>query len=189
MTLFLCKIIYDKNKNKLLDFYPYDKNFKGKINFSVADINNDGKNEIITGADVGGPHIRIFDFLGNVINQFFAYDKNLRGGVSVGVGDVNGDKKNEIITGIGKNNEPLVRVFDESGKMINEFFVYDKKFKGGVNVSIGDINGDGVNEIITAPKSNGGPHIRIYDILGNVINPFFAYDKNLRGGFRIIAND
>ena len=35
-------------------FFAYDRNFRGGVNVAAIDLNNDGKDEIITGAGVGG---------------------------------------------------------------------------------------------------------------------------------------
>lgn len=180
--------IYNKYKEKISSFYPYNKDFKGGINFVVYDINNDGKNEIITGANSGGSHVRIFDADGKLLSQFFAHDKNTRYGVKVATSDINNDGNSEIITSFGKGLEPIIKIFDYHGNLLNSFLAYDKNFKGGVNINTSDINNDGNNEIITSPASNGGSHIRIFSGDGKLLNQFFAYDKNFKGGFNISIN-
>lgn len=180
--------IYNKYKEKISSFYPYDKNFNGGINFVVYDINNDGKNEIITGANSGGSHVRIFDHYGKLISQFFAHDKNTRYGVKIAVSDINNDGINEIITSFGKGMEPIVKIFDIKGNLLTSFLAYDKNFKGGININTSDINNDGISEIITAPASNGGSHIKIFTGNGKLLNQFFAYEKSFKGGFNISIN-
>ncbi len=180
--------IYNKYKETISSFYPYDKSFKGGVNFVVHDINNDGKNEIITGANSGGSHIRIFDYHGKLINQFFAHDKNTRHGVKVSVSDVNNDGKNEIIASFGMGLEPIVKIFDTHGNLLSSFFAYEKSFKGGVNINTSDINNDGNYEIITAPASSGGSHIKTFTGGGKLLSQFFAYEKSFKGGFNISIN-
>jgi hypothetical protein len=128
---------------------------------------------------------------GELLGQFFAYDKNFRGGVNVAVGDINGDVMDDIITGAGPGGGPQVRVFTKSGKILSQFFAYDKNFRGGVNVATADIDG-GLRkymEIVTSPASLGGPHIRIFDHFGILISEFFAYSKKYKGGISISAMD
>ncbi|MBI5405340.1 MAG: L,D-transpeptidase, partial [Candidatus Kerfeldbacteria bacterium] len=62
-----------------------------------------------------------------------------------------------------------------------------KTFRGGVNVSVYDLNGDGRDEIIASPGTGGGPEIRVFAHNGNLINRFFAFDKNFRGGVSVAA--
>jgi len=83
----------------LLNFFAYDKNFRGGVNVAAGDINGDGKDEIITGAGPGGgPHVRIFNHDGQVISSFFAYSEDFKDGVSVGFSEQSGQP--EIAVGI-----------------------------------------------------------------------------------------
>lgn len=86
---------------------------------------------------------------------------------------------------------PHVRVFDtETGQERFSFFAYDPRFAGGVRVATGDVTGDGVPDIITAPGAGGGPHIRVIDgaTRGQVFS-FFAYDPSFTGGVYVAAGD
>ena len=182
--------ITDYNGEIEKEFLSYGENFRGGVNVTAGDIDGDGKDEIITGAGPGGgPHVRLFDSGGKVLGQFFAYNKNFRGGVNVASGDINGDGVDEIITGAGVGGGPQVRIFDSGGKVLSQFFAYNKNFRGGVNVASGDINGDGVDEIITGAGVGGGPQIRIFNAQGGVEGQFFAYDSAFRGGVRVAVAD
>ena len=98
-----------------------------------------------------------------LLASFFAYDPAFSGGVCVAVGDVNGDGKPDIITGAGAGGGPHVEVFDLTGHLENEFFAYDPRFTGGVNVAVGDLTGDGQGDIITGAGAGGGPHVKVFD--------------------------
>ncbi len=145
---------------------------------------------IVTGAGPGGgPHVRIFDSAGLPLGGFFAYDENFRGGVRVAAGDVSGDGQDEIVTGAGPGGGPHVRIFNINGYPEGGFFAYDENFRGGVSVAVGDINGDGLDEIITAPGPNGDSRIKVFDINGNLKADFFAYNKNFKGKVNIAIGD
>src|SRR5262249_18273387 len=61
---------------------------------------------------------------------------------------------------------------------------------GGVRVATGDINGDGVADIITAPGPGGGPDIRVFDgVTGQLIREFMAYSPYFLGGVYVAAGD
>lgn len=185
--------IYNAEYELIKRFYPYGKEFDAGVNLAVGDVNRDGLEEIVTGTkNGGGPEIKIFNHRGEVINPgFFAYGAGFKGGVNVGVGDLNGDGWQEIIAGAGYGGGPHIRVFNGEGRLINPgFFAYDPKFRGGVNVAVGDLNGDRVAEIVSAPGPSGGPHIRVFNRDGKLINPgFFAYDENNRQGIGVIVSD
>ena len=180
----------DLSGNSSQEFFAYQEEFTGGASIASGDVNGDGKMEIITGAGAGGgPHVKVFDLSGNLISQFFAYDKNFRGGVNVAVGDINGDGVDEIVTGVGNGGGPHIRIFDSSGKVLGQFFAYDKNFRGGVNVAVGDTNGDGVDEIVAGAGVGGGPHVRVFDNDGKVLNQFFAYETDFRGGVNVAVGN
>lgn len=72
-------------------------------------------------------------------------------------------------------------------KLLATFTPYPK-FHGGVRLAIGDVNGDGIDDVVTAPGFGGGSHIKVYDgahlLLGQVLlfKEFFAFDSAFRGG-------
>jgi hypothetical protein len=70
---------------ELHSFFAYDPAFTGGVFVAAADVNRDGRADIITGAGPGGgPHVRTFDgTTGLVIQESFAYGPDFTGGVRV----------------------------------------------------------------------------------------------------------
>src|SRR5262249_51252944 len=117
-------------------------------------------------------------------------DPAFTGGVRVALGDFNGDGIPEIITGAGPGGGPHVKVFDgRTGETLVSFFAYDAAFRGGVSVAVGDVDGDGQTDIVTAPGTGGGPDIRVFDAAGNLKSKFLAYDPEFRGGVSVAVGD
>ncbi len=184
--------IYEEDGSLHAKFAPYTEEYDQGINISIGDIENDGSVEIVTGTERGGgPHVRVFNKDGNLINPgFFAYAPEFRGGVNVAIGDLNGDNIKEIITGAGYNGGPHVRMFKKDGTLINPgFFAYSPEFRGGVNVSSGDIDGDGIDDVITGPGQGGSPLARVYDRNGNLKVEFMIFDKSDTRGLEVVATD
>ncbi len=117
------------------------------------------------------------------------------GGVNVATADITRDKYPDLIVGPGLGGGPRVRVLDgKTGEQIpgplGGFWAYDPAFRGGVEVAAGDVNGDGIPDVITAAGYGGGPHIKVFDgKTGAVIQSFFAYDPDFRGGVSVAAAD
>jgi len=167
----------------------YHENFRGGVEVTIGDMDNDSKLEIITGAgEGGGPHVRIFSQAGILKGQFFAFDKNERTGIEIASGDVNNDGRDEIIVA-RKSGPPEVRVFNFNGKLLSSFIAYHPNFKGGVHLAVGDLDNDGKDEIVTGAGFGGGPHIRVFDMKGNLKSQFFSYAKNFRGGSYVAVSD
>lgn len=151
---------------------------------------NDLSARLITGAGPGGgPHVRHFDLSGETKLQWFAYDAEYTGGVNVALGDLTNDGFDETIVAPESAHAPEVKVFNRFGTLQTSFFAYDQAFMQGVQVAVGDVDGDGVEEIITVPNKGGGPHVRVFNRKGHIKNEFFAFNKQSRTGVSVAVAD
>jgi len=189
--VFIDNIEYIDPVVQAISFFAYDPGLRSGFKLSGGNVFGNDEDEIIVGtAESSAPQIRVFDEQGNVQSQFFAYDSTLRNGVSVSACDVDGDGYEEIVTAQGRGGWPLVKIFDGYGNVINEgFYVLDGKFTGGVNLSCGDLHGDGISEIVVAAMAGGGPHVLAYTLDGTVLANFMAYDAGFRGGINVSTMD
>lgn len=165
------------------ELLPYNQ-FKVGSNIATGDIVPElPGDEIVVGAAAGSsPQIRVLTSDGKVAGNFFLPQTRFTGGVDVAVGDVNGDGVNEIITGLGVGGEPLIQILDRNGTVLSQFLAYGKSFKGGARVSSADLDGDGLDEIITGAGRGGGPDVRVYNSSGVLYASFYAYAPRFRGG-------
>jgi len=189
--------VYDANGVLRTSFLAYDAGFRGGVRVAVGDVNGDGVPDVVTAAGPGGgPHVKVFDgaaLLGGVareLESFFAYDFGFRGGVNVAVGDVNGDGFGDVITGADAGGGPHVKVFSGAdGSQLASFFAYDPGFLGGVRVAAADIGDTGAADIVTGAGAGGGPHVKVFDGTGAVVQSFFALDPTFTGGVTVAAGD
>ena len=135
------------------------------------------------------PEIRFFTADGLFVRGFDAFPASFTGGVSLAVGNFDGSARQSIVAGAGPGGGPQVRIFDVDTRPIGGFFAFDQSFRGGVNVAVGDLDGDGRDEIVAGAGPGGGPHVRLFESNGQPIGGFFAFDKNFRGGVGVAAGD
>ena len=174
-------------------FFAYDPAFSGGVTIALADFNNDGVLDIVTGAGPGGgPQVNIFDGSNfSLIKSFFAFDSSFRGGVNVGAGDINQDGFMDIVAAAGAGGGPEVRVFDGTTlAVISQWYAYESSFSGGVTVAVGDLGEDGVLEVVTGAGSGGSPLVKVFNAnTGAFITQFLAYADSFKGGISVGIND
>jgi hypothetical protein len=161
-------------------FFAYDSRYKGSstvVSLSSQTVVADKTN------------VTVYDAAGNMTTSFAPFGATWKNGMSLAVGDINGDGQKEIIVGAGAGGAPLVKIFDLHGNLQKSWNAYVPAFKGGVNVAVGNVLGNGWQYIVTGPGAGGGPHVRVFDANGIVKQQFFAYANSFTGGVYVAAGD
>lgn len=182
--------VYNTIGQKIESFFAYDSNMRTGVNVALADVNGDGLPEIITAPGPGGgANVKVFDNAGRQLASFFAYDPNFRGGVQLAAGDLYGTGRDVIVTGPGNGGGPVVRVFDGNGTPRANILTFDPRFRGGVNVAVGDVQGDGTPDIVTGAGAGGSPLVQVFTVQGKRISEFYAFDPNDRTGVDVASGN
>jgi hypothetical protein len=85
---------------------------------------------------------------------------------------------------------PVMRLLDSAGGRTTQFLAYDPSFRGGVRAAVGDVTGDGIPDVVTAPGAGGGPHVKVFDgRTGNLVREFFTYPVGFSGGVEVAVGD
>ena len=189
----------------LADFAPYGPFYTGPVSVAVGDVSGDGLPDLVTGALVGNPDVRVFDgraFLTGTFNpanpnasllaQWFPYALQFNVGATVAVGDIEHDGFADIVTGASAGN-PDVRVyrgrdiatgtFDPNGaSLVAQWFPYALQFNVGANVAVGDVSRNGYADVVTG-ATVGNPDVRVYSGLDIASHNFHPDGSSLLAAF------
>ena len=187
-----------------VNFFAY-ATLKYGVNVVGADVDGDGRGEILTGPGPGsifGPQVRGFDYDGATLASIGKINFNafaLVGyGVNVGGGDAEGDGFDEMLVapGPGPSHPDTVAGFDYDATAVTPApGLSVKAFTSpyGGRVGAGDLSADGAAELICGPgRAPSAPSIvKAYGYDGAALSPLVgtpftafggAYGVNVSGG-------
>lgn len=136
--------------------------FTGSVNVGAGDVNGDGFADILVVANGANGHVKVFSGKdGSQLLSFLSYQSFL-GNVTIAAADFNNDGVDEIVTSAAINGH--TKVFDGTGAAFtsaslpnfqNSFLAFSP-YLGNVSVALGDVNGDGIPDLVLG----SGPGVR-----------------------------
>ncbi|MFO0804222.1 MAG: Ig-like domain-containing protein [Gemmataceae bacterium] len=191
--------VYDKNGSVLRTFSPFTAaQAPGGVRVAVADVNGDGVADVIAVTGPGSPALlRAFNGKSNALMYELSLFEGFTGGAFVSAGDLNGDGKADLAVTPDQGGGPRVTVFSgPDGTVLANFFgIDDPNFRGGARTAIGDLNGDGKNDLLVAAGFGGGPRVSAIDgttLTGTrtkLFGDFFLFEEQLRNGAYVTIGD
>jgi len=161
-------------------FFPFVKSLPGEAEVIIA-----SSGDLSLSAAAG--ELTLYQG-GEKLWSIFPFSKSYQGPLSLAA-EVEQGTFPTIIVGAGRGGGPQVRIINGQGRLIGSFFAYDKNLRGGVNVALADVNGDGREEIITGPGPGEEPRLKIFSLTGQLQNSWLAYDAKMRGGVNVATGD
>jgi hypothetical protein len=170
------------------------------------------------GAPLGAyPNVRVFDRqTGKAIVNILPFGANFGGGIRAVLADVNGDGIRDILVSPLAGGASRIRVFDGATGLplangLGNLTAFTAAHTGGINLAVGDVNGDGVMDVLAQSLVAGNRSVRIFNglnaallasydaapgstpvrrhvrVFGGLtvaqLNHFFATHPKFRGGF------
>ncbi len=177
--------VFKPDGSLISEFMAYSANFHGGVHIASADIDGDGKAEIITSpAAGGGPHVKVFDKTGKVKTQLMAYSANFTGGVDVAAFAPSGSFAGGFVTSPLAGGGPHIKVYSPTGTVVNQFMAYPSSFTGGVRISAGNfVQNNGSFEVVTSPASNSSSNTKVFKLDGTLIkSSYTSFESVWTGG-------
>jgi hypothetical protein len=179
---------------------PFTPGFQGGVRVANGDVTGDGVPDVIAAAGPGGaPVVQVFDGVtGALVRSFLPFEESFSGGVYVTSGDLNGDGIDDVVATPDEGGGPRVVVFSgrDGGVIANFFGINDPAFRGGARAAVGDLNHDGILDMVVAAGFGGGPRVAGYD--GRTLSSgrptalfgdFFVFEETLRNGVFVASGD
>lgn len=132
-----------------------------------VDLTGDGVADLITASAKGKAVVQAFDGIthqllsGPLSNLSPFAAKNVRGAY-LAVGDINGDGSPDLVVGAGAGGGEVKIYSGADGALIKTATPFGERYKGGVRVALGDVNGDGWQDVIVGAGA-GGSKIQVLD--------------------------
>ena len=160
----------------LLKLFPYGANYKGEIRLAVGDLDGNGKSEIVVAPSGDRLPVKVYSRHGELLrSDLYPLGANYSGGLYAAVGNVQGSSVNELVIGSGAGVVPEVLVYEAgtgyAWKARARWRAFPPHWRGGVRVAAGNIDGEGLSEIIVGAGPGAGPVIRVFDGKGMAISP------------------
>ena len=121
-------------------------------------------------------------------------------GLYVATGDIDGDGASDIVTS-RSTGAPMVRVFLNTGgtgttaafKSLPpvSFVPYSaaEKVVTGATIAVGDVDHDGLADIVTAPGSGTAVNVKVFNGSGVLQHKFLAFESTFKGGASLAVGD
>jgi hypothetical protein len=152
----------------------FNPGFTGGVSVAGADIDGDGKAEIICAPfSAGGPRVQIYNAAGTLLRDQTLFATTSATGYSVTATDLNGDGRAEILLGAMSGAQQVVVSDGATGALIGSIPAFTT---GSRLATVDDIDGDGIRDIVVASGVNGQSQVKRYS--GRTlqqIDSFFAY--------------
>lgn len=182
--------VYEPDGTLVRTILPYGSGLTTGVNVAVGRVTGSASADIIVVPRRGaGPHVLIYSADGQLLSPgFYAYSPRFHGGVNLSTGDVDGDGRPEIITGPGPGGGPHVSAFRANGTRIGNLFPYEDTFNGGTVVASLDYDGDGVDEVITAPETRRVADVKVFRFGSREQLAVIRAFGNFKGGVSVSAD-
>jgi hypothetical protein len=167
---------------------PYDTGVLESSSMAVADLNQDGKQDVVLVNNNGDPNSLIAVLLGNGDGTFLpavVYDAAAPGMVSVAVGDLNNDGKPDVVVAGVDSVSVFIGNGDGSFKPAVVYALGGVASVGGrFPLQLADLNGDGKLDVIVRSQTNlsggNGSAVVLLNNGDGTLQPSKSYDA---GGY------
>lgn len=166
--------------NSGLYLFPTDKPVQFQnMQYSTATETPGAINAVSAGPGPGSQtNVNIINSVsGQVLATFSNIYPGYTGGVQTAIGYVTPNGHPDLIV-TGVSQAPMVKVYDIlTGGLVEQFMAEPSSYYYGLRVAVGDVTGNGKQDIITSPVV-GPANVNVFLNTGSATTPFTAYSSS-----------
>ncbi|MEK7607102.1 MAG: putative glycoside hydrolase [Patescibacteria group bacterium] len=180
------RVFNSKGESVRTGFFAYDAAFPSGAVVMKVDIDGDKKRETVWVYR----GVLTIEHQGKSL-KIRPYGEQWTGELMLGVGDLTGDGLQEIVVTAHEESGAEIRVYRNTGELMTApWKAFGGGYRGGAHIGVGDLNGDGIAEVVIGSSRGGGPQVRVFNYQGRLLSGgFFAFDPRFRGGVRPTVGD
>lgn len=177
---------------ELAGFFLYESSAEVGARVALADFTGDGRAELaalpVRGSATGRVGLYAVNGDGKSFRSFQAFAG--ASNTALAAGDVTGDARAEVVVSAVGGAGAQIKVLDATnGRALLSLVPYLAAPPSELAVAVGDVDGDGRGDVVTAAQTSEGLAVRAFDATGRQLASFFALDPDQRETVSVAAAD
>ncbi|HSO02164.1 MAG TPA: hypothetical protein VLS46_06530, partial [Gaiellaceae bacterium] len=160
----------------------------------------DARAELVAAAMTeSGAHVKVLDAVtGATVASFFPFGTAPTSALEVAVADVDGSGGRDVVAAATTPEGTRVVAVSLDGRTIASFYALEPGLAPGASLAAGDVDGDGIAEIVlgtgptttpAAPATGPEQIVAVFDRSGRVRGRFAAFPGRFQGPVRVASGD
>ena len=167
-------------------FFTFDDKYQGGDRIAYVDLDRNGKRDLFV---AHGNRIEAWRDDGQKYFKIYPFTAGYIGKMNIALGDLQGFGLPEIFVAPGKGTSQPIKIYGIYGDdRRTDFYPFGKNYTGGYSLAIGDVDGDGFQELVVG-RGGDKTQLYIYDRNLKLKKEFTPFESNFKGGINVATGD
>jgi len=167
-------------------FFTFDDKYQGGDRIAYVDLDRNGKRDLFV---AHGNRIEAWRDDGQKYFKIYPFTAGYIGKMNIALGDLQGFGLSEIFVAPSKGTSQPIKIYGIYGDDRRvDFYPFGKNYTGGYGLAIGDVDGDGFQELVVG-RGGDKTQLYIYDRDLKLKKEFAPFESNFKGGANVATGD
>jgi len=167
-------------------FFTFDDKYQGGDRIAYVDLDRNGKRDLFV---AHGNRIEAWRDDGQKYFKIYPFTAGYIGKMNIALGDLQGFGLSEIFVAPSKGTSQPIKIYGIYGDDRRvDFYPFGKNYTGGYGLAIGDVDGDGFQELVVG-RGGDKTQLYIYDRDLKLKKEFAPFESNFKGGINVATGD